>query len=221
MVSTLAERSTGRPREAATITGETIGSGAGRILAGAGAAFAILVVAGNSIFTGGGPETVGFALELLGYAALIGFVAWAAVSLRGGSAWAANLALLGGATMIGIKLGGWAAVWASRQEGVSGEVAAALIHVDEAAWVLAWMPYGLLIAGLSFAGLRAGRLPGVVAWLGIAVGLACVAAVPFSTGEPFVIPWLVSLLWLIVASIFLTIRRAPRPEQGQDWAVEV
>lgn len=187
--------------------------------AAAGAAFAVLVLVGNGIYTGGGGQTLGFTVEMLGYVALAGFIAWAVATLRGAVEWAAMLALFGGATMIAIKLGGWAAVHAANQAATAPEVAAGLVALDESAWVLAWLPYGLFIAGLSVAALRARRLPRPVAWLGVVLGLSCMAAVPISTSEPFPLPWMISLVWLIVASIILVLRGGPRGDK--TWSVEV
>jgi hypothetical protein len=218
-MSSLAEKSTGRPEAVrADVSERTGAAGGGRLLAAGGAAFAVLAVVGNLVYTDGGRPAVGFGIELVGYVALAVFVAWAAGGMAGAPRWAPALTLFGGAAMLSIKLGGWASLWASKQV-ASAEVAAALVQVDEAAWTLSWMPYGLLLAALSYAALRSAMLPAPVAWVGVAVGASCIAAVPFSTGEPFVFPWLLSLVWLIVASSILALRRGPR--QSETWSVEV
>lgn len=188
--------------------------------AATGAAFAVLVVVGNMIYTDGNRETLGFAIELLGYVALAAFVAWAVAGLRGAVEWAGLLAIFGGAAMMAVKLGGWAALFASKQV-AAPEVTAALIQIDDAAWVLAWMPYGLLLGALSYAALRADKLPRPMAWLGVVLGFACIAAVPFSMSEPFVLPWLISLVWLIVASVMLALRGGQRAVADKAWSVEV
>jgi hypothetical protein len=190
----------------------------GRMLPAAGGAFAVLAVVGNGIYTEGGLPLVGYGLELLGYGALALFAAWVATSLRATREWAALLAGVGAMGMIAVKLGGWAAVWASHQAGTGTETAAALVAIDESAWVVGWLPYGLFVIGLSLAALGDGRLPRPVAWVGLGTGIACLAAVPFSTSEPFVLPWLISLVWLVTASTLLARgqRRNERP-----WSVEV
>lgn len=190
----------------------------GRVLPAAGGAFAVLAVVGNGIYTDGAYPLVGYGLELLGYTALALFAAWAATSLRASREWAATLLAVGAMGMIAVKLGGWAAVWASQQTGTPTETAAALVAFDDSAWVVGWLPYGLFVVGLSLAALGDGRLPRPVAWTGVAIGIGCLVAVPVSTSEPFVLPWLISLVWLITASTLLARgqRRNERP-----WSVEV
>ena len=186
--------------------------------AATGGAFAVLVVVGNGIYTEGGGATLGYAVELLGYVALAVFVSWIALSFDAVHRGATMLAVVGGATMLAVKLGGWTAARASLEESLAAEVSAGLAQVDEVAFVLGWLPYGLLMIGLSLAAGRAGRLPRPMVWVGIAAGLGCVLAVPVSTSEPFVLPWLFSLLWLIAASILLA---RGRRRGDREWSVEV
>jgi hypothetical protein len=107
---------------------------------------------------------------------------------------------------------------ASSNAQLSSDVTAGLVEVDEQAFVVAWLPFGLLLVGLSIAAVQTDRLPRSMAWSGGLLGFTCMAAVPFSVAEPFVLPWLISLLWLVAASTML-VRRARR--SGQPWSVEV
>lgn len=60
-----------------------VGRRRGQVLFGAtGAVFAVLVVVGNAIYTEGGPEPLGYSIELLGYVMLAVFVAWIATTLH-------------------------------------------------------------------------------------------------------------------------------------------
>jgi hypothetical protein len=186
--------------------------------AATGVAFAVLVVVGNAIYTEGGGTTLGYSVELLGYVALAVFVSWIALSFDAVHRGATMLAVVGGATMIAVKLGGWTAARSSLEESLAPEVAAGLAQVDEVAFVLGWLPYGLFVIGLSLAAGRAGRLPRPMAWVGVATGLGCVLAVPVSSTEPFVLPWLFSLLWLIAASTLLA---RGRRRGDREWSVEV
>lgn len=120
--------------------------------------------------------------------------------------------------MLAVKLAGWAAVLASKQATLAPEVAAGLVEIDERAFVLAWLPFGLLVVGLSLAALHASRLPRPVALLGVVLGIGCMLAVPLSSTDPFVLPWLISLLWLIVAS---TLIARSRGRGDQAWSVGV
>jgi hypothetical protein len=187
-------------------------------LGATGAAFAVLVVVGNAIYTEGGPESLGYGIELLGYVGLAVFVAWIATTFRAERQPAAMVSLIGGVAMLAVKLAGWAAVLASKQATLAPEVAAGLVEIDERAFVLAWLPFGLLIVGVSLAALQAGRLPRSVAWVGVVLGVGCMLAVPLSSTEPFVLPWLISLLWLVVASTLLA---RGRGRGDQAWSVEV
>jgi hypothetical protein len=187
-------------------------------LAATGAAFAILVVVGNGIYTDDGNATLGYSIEFLGYVAIAVFLAWTASTFTATNRTAALLAIIGGSTMLAIKLSGWAAVMASQQDTLSPDVAAGLVQIDEFAFVSAWLPYGLLLIGVSLAARSAGRLPAPMAWLGVTLGAACVVAVPLSMTEPFVLPWLISLLWLIVMSTLLV---RGRKHGDQTWSVEV
>lgn len=194
------------------------------VLAATGAAFAVLVVVGNGIYTEGGSETVGYVVELLGYVALAVFLAWLATTFDAGRV-ASTLAVIGGSAMLAMKLTGWAAVTASQQAALAPDVAAGLIQVDELVFVLAWLPYGLFVVGLALAARQAGRLPRWMAWVGVALGVGSIAAVPVSSTEPFVLPWLLSLLWLVAAStLFVRGQRRLARDQGhgdQPWSVEV
>jgi hypothetical protein len=196
-----------------------VGRGTSDMLCGAtGAAFAVLVLVGNAIYTEGGDPTLGYGIELLGYVALAVFAAWIAATFDPAARLASMLAVIGGVAMLALKFAGWAAVLASSDARLSSDVTAGLVEIDEQAFVIAWLPFGLLMVGMSVAALQADRLPRPMAWSGVVLGIACMVAVPFSVTEPFVLPWMISLLWLLVASTLLA-RGSRRNEQ--PWSVEV
>jgi hypothetical protein len=187
-----------------------------RIGAISGVVYAVLVLAGNGLYTGGSTQ-LGFVVEMVGYAALASFVAYVATTFRAGAAWPAMVALVGGTASLAVKLGGWAAARAAEQTEVT-ETAAALIAIDEAAWTIAWLPLGLFVVGLAAAALVTRRFHPAIAWTGIVIGSGCALAVAIPGDEPFAVPFLLSLLWIIIASIVL-LRAEVRGEQG--WSVEV
>lgn len=181
-------------------------SGKGRLataaLPASGVAFVVLMLVGNTLAEEGGNPVLGVSLELLGLAALACFVAYIA-TLGAHRVWARNLALVAGITTLAVKLAS-AAPYLAVERGVLGqEVAAGLIAINDAAFVVSWFPHGLLVIGLAIAALQAARLPRAVSWLGVVIGVGCMAAVAIPTAEPFVIPFLLSLLWIIAASILL------------------
>lgn len=195
------------------------------LLAATGAAFAILVVIGNGIYSEGGNQTVSYSIELLGYVSLAIFLAWITSALGPARGAPLPLAVIGGTAMLTVKLAGWAAVMASQNTSLEPDVAAGLVQFDEQVFVLAWLPWGLFLTGLALAARLARRLPRWMAWVGVAIGVSCMAAVPASSAEPFVFPWLISLLWLIATSTLLVRgqwRLAQDQRRGeQPWSVEV
>jgi hypothetical protein len=52
----------------------------------------------------------------------------------------------------------------------------------------------------------------------VVIGIATMAAITLSLSEPFVVPYLLSLLWLLTASVLL-VRRELRGDRA--WQVEV
>jgi hypothetical protein len=186
--------------------------------AASGAAFVVLILVGNGIAEDGGNPALGVPLELLGFAALSCFVAYVATRLRAVSGWAPALALVAGVTTLAVKLGSAAPYLAAEYGEVGPDVAAGLVAASDAAFVVNWLPHGLFVVALAIVAMQGRHLSQAIGWAGVVVGLATIAAVPVSTGEPFVIPFLLSLLWLLVASVTLV-----RHELRGDgvWSVEV
>jgi hypothetical protein len=183
-----------------------------------GAFYVALIVVGNGLYTDGANPGLGFGLEMLGYVALVSFLAYTATTLGGTRSWAATLALIGGVSMLAVKLSGWAAVLATTHSEVASDTAAALTLIDESAFVLGWFPHGVFVIGLAAAAVMARRLPAWLGWVGAVLGSAEIAAVFVLTDEPTVIPYMLSLLWILAASIVLGIRGR---RHDATWSVEV
>jgi hypothetical protein len=186
--------------------------------AGGGAAFVVLILAGNGIAEDGGNPALGVPIELLGYTALACFVAYIATWLRSAHAWTPMLALVAGVASLAVKVGSGAEYLAAHYADVGDEAAAVLIATNDAAFVINWFPHGLFVAALALTAMHAGRVGPITGWAGVVIGAATMAAIPLSTGEPFVVPFLLSLLWLLIASALLV-----RGELRSDgtWQVEV
>jgi hypothetical protein len=201
-------------------TGRTSGDGLTARVTGAlsGAAFVVLILVGNTLYVEGGQQTLGLAIELLGFVAAACFIAYAAAASREATGWVPRLAVVGGVSMVAIKVGSLAPILAARQPGVTPEVAGALIELNSGGFVASWFPHGLFVVGVAAAGLVSCRLPRVVAWLGIGIGAACTAMVAMPGTEPLVVPYLLSLLWIIVASILLA---RGELRAGRAWTVGV
>jgi hypothetical protein len=151
-------------------------------------------------------------LEVLALLALVVFVGYIWRILRdaeGDGGWLAGVALAGGLLSATIKLASLPAAFAAlyrADDGISAQVATALIDTNDAAFALTWATMALMLAATAAVALRTGVLP---RWLGrsalgIAVGL--LASLPFfASADPPT--FLLALIWIIAASVVL-VRRA-------------
>lgn len=193
-------------------------------------AFVLLSLAGNSL-TGvaTGDSTLellaaqadsvsfsaGLALELLGLVALLGVVVWAGTRLRGGAApFPALTAVLAGAWFVSVKLASGSAVLGAVREHATLDEAAATAAVagNDAAFVLAWVPFGLFVAALAALAGSEQELGRAISTAGIVVGsltatLGVVGAAVADLAMP--IPFLLCLAWLLVAGSRMALRRGP------------
>jgi hypothetical protein len=208
-----------------------------RLLAAGGAAFVALSLAGNSLtesavdpgaerssaqaardlasYANSTAAQVGIGLEILGLVALVAFAAAAAARLVLGAPVAAAVVATGGTALAAIKLASGAPLLAgiADHDLVTGDVALALLAVNGAAFVLSWVPLAMVVAALA-AGLRttgAVGLPtavtgGILAVLGLAAALLGVGDV--NTAMP--VPFLLSLIWITVVSVRLTMASPAR-----------
>jgi hypothetical protein len=186
--------------------------------AAGGAAFVILILVGNGVAEDGGNKALGVPVELLGYVALACFIAYVATTLRSSLTWSPVLAAVAGITTIAVKVGSGAEYLAAEYAGVGEEIAASLTATNDAAFVINWLPHGLFVVAVALAAMHAGRLHAAVGWTGVVIGAATMAAITLSTSEPFVVPFLLSLLWLLTASVLL-VRSELRGDRA--WQVEV
>jgi hypothetical protein len=177
----------------------------GRVLsAAAGAAFVVLILLGNSLAEEGDNKAVGVPLELLGYVALIGFVAYTATSLGFGRHLAATIAVIAGVTSIAVKLGSSGTYLAAEYGDLNADVAAGLTAANDAVFVVNWVPHGLFVLAVALAAVKSARLPPALGWTGVVIGAATMGSVVAYRGEdPFPLPFLLSLLWLVVTSVLL------------------
>jgi hypothetical protein len=186
--------------------------------AAGGAVFVVLIMVGNGIAEDGGNKALGVPLELLGYAALACFVAYLATTLRSARMWTPVLVAVAGITTIAVRVGNGAEYLAAEYADVGEEIAASLIATNDAAFVIGWFPHGLFVVAVALAAMHADRLHAAVGWTGVVIGIATMAAITLSLSEPFVVPYLLSLLWLLTASVLL-VRRELRGDRA--WQVEV
>jgi hypothetical protein len=216
-----------------------------RLALGCGAAWAVLVLVGNSMTESGAPteETpaaaqayfallrtgshrAGLALELLGMCLLVVFLAKLFAVLRdaeGPRAWLPGLALAGGLVTMSIKIASAAPyVIGLAVEDLAGDQALLLVRLADAAFVVSAMTSGLMVLGAAGSALASRLLPRWLALLGLPIGALAVlgSLAPSSLdGTPGVAGFLLGVLWVLVTSAVLALRRAVPADLGSHQAV--
>lgn len=191
------------------------------IAAGAAVAFVGLVLAGNSLSLSGVHEVanptdgqlqaaleqqatgrinrLGLGLELLGMSALAllaGRLAW----LLRSTGWGPSI-VVGAASFLGLKLGSAApmAVALSERATLDPSTARVLVAVNDAAFVVGWLPFALFVGAAALGARAAGTAGRLLTGSGLAIAalgvLAAVAGVPNTDGA-VPVPFLLSLLWV-------------------------
>lgn len=212
-------------------------SASDRIGASCGAAYVALILVGNGIATGNGEQSndptgqqvlqyadqaahsgvvlVGRAMEILGFVAMAFFIAWLVPRLRraGGPApWLADVVLVGGVGTLAVKIATIApeaAVDATRQS-IDPALAKALYDIAGAGFIMSFLPFAILMLGLGGAVLTSGFLGRFAGWSAIVLGVAgLLVVVTASSLDTNPMPFVLGLLWLLVASVRLA-WRGPR-----------
>jgi hypothetical protein len=210
-----------------------------RFLPATGALFVLLICVGNSMSTAGTTQsahptgrqvladlrrqtgaavpTVGFLLEVLGFAVFLLFLGYLASALTTGSGRrvvtpAAGTALVSGITMLAIKLGSAAPVLALGvdERGMSPQLARVLADLNGSAFVVSWLPMALFVAGTAVALRQAGLVGRPTSWVGLAVGVVGVPVAIAGFLDPAganPVPFLLALLWVLATSVRLAVRR--------------
>jgi hypothetical protein len=216
-----------------------------------GAAYVVLVTVGNTMSTNNGPAQqsdtpagqqdlaglhwlagstsaqAGVTLELLGFAAWMLFVGYLCTRVRAGG-WLATAALAGGVVSVAVKLGSAAPMFAAYvlRDEISPETARVLGNMNGVAFVVDWLPTGLFVACAAGAALATHTLGRVLGWGGVVVGTVSVvfmAVTGVHVSDANALPFLVCLLWILLVSVRLAIRRTAReaPQAASPGAVAV
>ncbi len=147
-------------------------------------------------------------LELIGLLCFIPFLGYLSSVLRqaeGEGGWLAPTAFGAGLVNLTIKLGSIAPAFASRPEGLQPQLHDALIKMNNVAFMVTMLPIGVMMAATAIVILKTRVLP---LWLGVLAVLtaaACLVNGTFLDAE-FGPAFLLFLLWVIIASIVLTLR---------------
>lgn len=206
-------------------------SRAEKLTSGAGAAFIVLINVGNGIANAGlsgsnrptaqeaaadaaylathGLNKVGVGLEILGFCLFIVFLGRLIVLLRErGGVWGMT-AVVAGLSMLAVKLGSGVSTLVAGldREQLSATESLFLTDIGSVAFVLSWVPMGLFVAALASTHLVGRNLR----WTGLIAGLASVATGivgVFDPGKAIVVPFLLCMLWTLVASVRLVAKPA-------------
>ena len=217
-----------------------------RVAAATGALFVVLIVVGNQLDIGGTDQsahptgssvlrdaadaystahTIGFVLEILGFLTLFGFLGYLvdagrrAGAGKGGTATA--VAALAGLTTLIIKISSAAPIGALAMDhgSVSPGLAQVLNDMDGVGFVLAWLPWAVLVGAAALGLFQAGLVGRPTLVTGLVVGVAGVVMGILGLGDPVhanALAWMAGLLWTLVVSV----RLAVRPGTGGTQTVE-
>lgn len=206
-----------------------------------GAACVIAVMAGNGMALAGqtdatgGPglladlqaepsfiNDLGLALEMVGWAALMCFLAVLYRTLRRAEEtddWGALAAFGAGVLMLALKLGSVAplmAAWYRRDE-LTVPVAQTLSDLAGALFIVSGWATGLFVATAAASALRSQALPRWLGWMGLVSGAGAFVAGTAGVLNPqgyYPMLFLASLLWVLLTSVLLTAR--PRPARNPE-----
>ena len=218
-----------------------------RLAAGSGAFFVVAAIVGNQLAASGAPEgtdgpaalaylqrdptpvnAAGFVLEILGFAALLVFVGYLYRKLRraeGADGWVAEVACAAGVAGIAVKLGSIAPIAAgvNRRDELTVELARTLVDLNDAAFVVFGLLFGIFVTAASAASSAYRMVPRWLGWIGVvlgtlAFGAGVVGIVAPDSYNP--LAFVGGLVWTLVLSGILTARAAPGPGRPEGAAVQ-
>ena len=156
-------------------------------------------------------EWAGVYLEVVALLALVVFVVslWRLLAEADRDGWLPGIALGGGLLSAALKLGSLPTACAAlyRAHEISPGVAAALIDMNTAAFVLTWATFALMLGATGIVGLRTGALTGWLGWFAIGTAVALMGSIPVATSDPPT--FMLALIWIIAAGVAL-VRRGDR-----------
>jgi hypothetical protein len=134
---------------------------------------------------------------------------------EGESGWRSTVAFGGGLLYVAVQLAALPAAIAAfyrADEGFDPQLVAALIDMNNAAWVVGWPIWALVLAATAAVVLPTRVLPRWLGWAAAAIALLLLGAVVRADAGPAVIPWVLTLGWVVVTSTVLMVRAGqPRP----------
>ena len=215
-----------------------------RLAAATGAAYILLILVGNTLATSGASTaahpsgarvlrdvehqvnsaaaTTGFVMEVLGFTLFLVFLGYLAAVLRSRRAEPdvmAGTAVIAGVVMLAVKLASAAPMGALMMDRhqVSPLLARVLADINSVAFVISWIPMGVFITALALALRTAGLAGRPTMYSGVVIGLAGVVLGVIGTQDPVnanPVPFLLGLVWTLVVSVRLAIRRGANTATG-------
>jgi hypothetical protein len=176
-----------------------------RLGAVSGVLYVVLLMGSTS--TGSDTQIV-IVLELIAILLFLPFLGYLYSVLRraeGEGAWLSATAFGAGLVDLTIKLGSIAPGFAARTEGLDPQLHQALEKMNSVAFIVTMLPLGVMMAAVATVVLKTRVLP---LWLGLLAAItapACLVNGMFLDAE-FGPAFLLFLLWVMLASIVLTLR---------------
>jgi hypothetical protein len=163
-------------------------------------------------------NTVGFAVAIAAFVAFLVFLGYLHRVLRraeGPDGWLATVSVGAGLLYLAIKVGSAAPLMAGfhRRDELTPDLARTLVDLNDAAFVVSGLMFGLFTAAAAAVCLVHRVLPRWVGWFGLVSGvLATVAGVVgiVDMQNYFPVPFLAGTLWVLIASVLLAARRDRR-----------
>lgn len=220
-----------------------------RVGALSGAAYVLLILVGNQIATGGSQDphpsgakdladfaaspsasrVVGETMEVLGFLAFIVFIGWLTQTLRdrgGAAGWLAGTASIAGTITLAVKIASilpMAAGLLDPKE-ISATTARVLTDMNNAGFVITFLPFGVFLVAVGAAILSSGLLGKVAGWFAVVIGTLGVLLTLVTRMDPVntnPMPFLAGLVWILVISVRLAVK-GPRsqsvPQDGRSLA---
>jgi hypothetical protein len=207
-----------------------------RLVAATGAIYVAAVMIGNALATAGQGnvesgsavlrelrhrtpvQSFGVALEVVSFSALVLFLGYLYRVLRraeGPDGWGAAGAFGAGLLATAVKLASAGAGLAAlvRADQLTPDLARTLSDLGGGAFVVSGYVFGIFVAVAAGAALGSDALPRWLTITGLVVGVLTVAAGVAGVLDPVgyvPVPFLLSLAWLFVTSILLTVRGGPQ-----------
>ena len=176
-----------------------------RLGAASGVLYVVLLMGSTST---GGDARIVIALELVAMLLFLPFLGYLYSVLRraeGDGAWLSATAFGAGLVDLTIKLGSIAPGFAARTEGLDPQIHQALEKMNSVAYIVTMLPLGVMMAAVAVVTLKTRIMP---LWLGLLAAItapACLVNGMFLDAE-FGPAFLLFLLWVVMASIVLTLR---------------